>query len=136
MTKSLLHFQNERRLVPSALNFACFLIDGGWYVSAEKILRKIESLQNVVDIMETEVRAKLLHVLGAYSKFPEAEIVFRQLLASVSPWNDVQCEMEEEAGCRQRLRSVSTSSSSCMLTDDDDSEASSVALSRTTILDG
>jgi hypothetical protein len=105
-------------------------------VSAENVLRKIESLPNVVDVLQTEVRAKLLHVLGAYSKFPEAEIVFRQILASVSPWNDVQCEMEEELGCRQRLRSVSTSSSSCMLTDDDESEASSLALSRTTSLDG
>ncbi len=59
-------------------------------MSAEKVLRKIESLSNVSDLLETEVRVKLLHVLGIYSKFAEAETVYRQLLQTVSPWHYVQ----------------------------------------------
>ena len=59
-------------------------------MSAEKVLRKIENLSNVNDLLETEVRVKLLHVLGIYSKFSEAETVYRQLLQAVSPWHYVQ----------------------------------------------
>ncbi len=139
--------QNERRLGPSLLNLACFLIEGGWYLSAETVLRKIESLPkvvdvvdavgvvgvvdvvNVVDILQMEVRSKLLHVLTAYSKFSEAEIVFRQILESISPWNNVQCEKEEELGSCKGLTSVITSLSTCMLTDNEDnSKVSSMEL--------
>jgi hypothetical protein len=133
--------QNERRLVPSLLNLACFLIEGGWYVSAETVLRKIEYLPkvvdlvdvfdvvSVVDILQMEVLAKLLHVLSAYSKFSEAEIVFRQILESISPWNNVQCEKEEELGSCKGLTSVITSLSTCMLTDNEDnSKVSSMEL--------
>jgi hypothetical protein len=135
--------QNERRLGPSLLSLACFLIEGGWYLSAETVLRKIEFLPNVVgvvdvvdvvdvvgvvgvvDILQMEVRAKLLHVLSAYSKFSEAKIVFRQILESISPWNNVQCEKELELGSCNRLSSMMTALSTCMLTDNQDSSKSS-----------
>lgn len=124
----------------SAFNFACFLIDGGWYVHAEKILRKIETCPN----FETEVRVKLLHVFAAFSKFGDAESAYRQLLTTVSPFNNDDAAgndaMDEGDGdVRHRLRSLSTSSSSMveMMTDDDESESSSsLALSRTSSLDG
>jgi hypothetical protein len=96
-------------------------------------LRKIETFPS----FESEVRLKLLHVFGAYSKFADAESVFRQLLSTVSPFIDVSFDAADdvEVSCRQRLRSVSTSSSS-MLTDDDESDVSSLALSRTSSMDG
>ena len=127
--------QTEKRVVSAALNFSCFLIDAGWYLHAESVLRRIE----VIPGYEAEVGLKLLHVFGAYSKFSEAEAVFRRLLSTVTPFAaDVSFDSasdDAEVVCRQRLRSVSTSSSS-MMTDDDESDASSLALSRTSSLDG
>ena len=132
--KHFLMFQSEKRLVSAALNFACFLIDAGWYLHAESVLQRIETIPGY----EAEVGLKLLHVFGAYSKFSEAEAVFRRLLTSVTPFAaDVNFDAagdDAEVACRQRLRSVSTSSS--MMTDDDESDTSSLALSRTSSLDG
>lgn len=105
-----------------------------------KILRRLTSIPNIGDLFETEVRVKLLHVLGAYSRFTEADSVYRQLLHSVSPWHYfAMLDIEEDVAmtsserCRRILRSVSTSSSTGMLTDDDESDASSQGSSRTSI---
>ena len=89
-------FQSEKRLVSAALNFACFLIDAGWYLHAESVLQRIETIPGY----EAEVGLKLLHVFGAYSKFSEAE----EMLRLKRKLSDLLAAKKGPGGCKGRGR--------------------------------
>jgi hypothetical protein len=61
--------------VSGAFNFACFLLEAGWFDASEKIFREILNVHRLCDVVEIEVRVKLLNVLTSNAKFVEAEQV-------------------------------------------------------------
>ena len=85
------------RFFTSTLNVAGFFIDSGWYVEAKKILtaikfgnaklrKRLEYWQksNVSELINTECQMRLLHVTCVYCNFPEAEIIYQEMLTKVS----------------------------------------------------
>ena len=84
------------RIFMSALNVAGFFVEGGWFVEAKKILseikqsnvdleRRMESWNgsNMSELIVTECQMRLLHVTCVYCNFPEAENIYREMLANV-----------------------------------------------------
>ena len=95
----VLHLDNTSKSVrffTSALNVAGFFVDGGWFVEAKKILtaikcgnailkRRLEPWKNsnVSELIDTECQMRLLHVTCVYCNFPEAEIIYQEMLTKV-----------------------------------------------------
>ena len=84
------------RFFISTLNVAGFFIDGGWFVEAKKILTEIKcdnailrrnlecwDHSNISELIDTECQMRLLHVTCVYCNFPEAEIIYREMLTKV-----------------------------------------------------
>ena len=84
------------RFFMSVLNMANFFIDGGWFVEAKNILKEIKcdnimlrkSLEswnhsNISELIDTECQMRLLHVTCVYCNFPEAEIIYREMLTKI-----------------------------------------------------
>jgi len=84
------------RFFISILNVAGFLIEGGWYLEAKRILAAIRreseilrtSLQswrnsNIAELIDTECQMRLLHVTCVYCNFSEAEVIYQEMLSKV-----------------------------------------------------
>jgi len=84
------------RFFTSSLNVAAFFIDGGWYLEAKKILTEIKRDNSILrrrldswdhssisELIDTECQMRLLHVTCVYCNFPEAEIIYREMLTKV-----------------------------------------------------
>jgi hypothetical protein len=84
------------RYFMSTLNVAGFFIEGGWFVEAKKILTEIKRTNvllrkqlehwgrsNTSELIDTECQMRLLHVTCVYCNFPEAEIIYREMLGKV-----------------------------------------------------
>ena len=84
------------RYFMSTLNVAGFFIEGGWFVEAKKILTEIKlnnvllrkrlehwRRSNISELIDTECQMRLLHVTCVYCNFPEAEIIYREMLSKV-----------------------------------------------------
>ena len=84
------------RFFTSTLNVAEFFIDSGWYVEARKILTTIKfgnaelsnqleywPKSNVSELINTECQMRLLHVTCVFCNFPEAEIIYQEMLTKV-----------------------------------------------------
>jgi len=84
------------RLFMSALNIAGFFVEGGWFIEAKTILSEIKKSNatlegrlkiwngsNMAELILTECQMRLLHVTCVYCNFPEAEIIYREMLCKV-----------------------------------------------------
>ena len=84
------------RFFISILNVAGFLIEGGWYLEAKRILaairRESEILRtrlqswrnsNIAELIDTECQMRLLHVTCVYCNFSEAEVIYQEMLSKV-----------------------------------------------------
>ena len=82
------------RLFMSALNIAGFFVEGGWFIEAKTILSEIKQSNatlegrlkiwngsNMAELILTECQMRLLHVTCVYCNFPEAEIIYREMLS-------------------------------------------------------